>query len=316
MTATRTRTDPAGDVIRQREAALFARYGLTPTEHLIALTQPRVDVRVLEFGLADGPPVLLLHGIASVTALVAPLIGQLSAQRRVLAVDWPGHGLSGPLRLHRGQSIRAHAVAVLDGLYEALDIGRADLAGHSMGAQFSLYFALDRPDRVRRVVTLGAPGAGFAEVRPAPLMRALSVPGLGRALLSLPLPPSAYKRSNEDLLGRDALTGHPEEIADVSYFAARRQGYAPSVASFFHALITPARVRPTVPVSHAELATLTQPVLLLWGDDDLFLDPDRAQPSIAAIPHGRLIRMVGGHAPWLDSPDACGDALREFLGAA
>ncbi|MFI6093622.1 alpha/beta fold hydrolase [Streptomyces sp. NPDC051218] len=283
---------PAAIRIRDCETTVFARYGFVPKEHTVSLVQPQVDVRVLEFGAGNGKtPVLLLHGIASVTALAAPL------------------------RPEYGPSVREHAVAVLRGLCDALEIRRADLVGHSMGGQFSLYFALDAADRVRRVVTLGAPGAGFAEVRPAPVMCALSVPLLGPALLRLPLPRTAYRRSNENLLGRGALDGWPQEFTEVGHLAARRPGFAPSVASLFRGLITPARVRPGIPVGHAELATIAQPVLLLWGDDDLFLTPDRAQPSIDAIPHGTLTRMPGGHAPWLDSPEVCGDALTEFLNA-
>ncbi|MHA6758280.1 alpha/beta fold hydrolase [Streptacidiphilus sp. PAMC 29251] len=301
--------------LRAGEQALFDRYELKHTERQVVLKDPAVQVRLLEFGTdTSRPPVLLLHGIASVTALAAPLLPYLTGNRRVIAVDWPGHGLSGPLKLRRDAVVRNHATAVLTGLLDALELETVDLVGHSMGGQFSLYFTLDAPERVRRLVLLGAPGAGLAEVRPAPVMRVAAVPGLGRAMLRVPLPEAVYVKNNEALIGAGALEAYPDEIGRIGYLAARRPGFARSVASFFRAFITPWGVRAAVPVSHAELATLSRPTLLLWGDQDLFLTPATARPSLDALPEqATVIQVPGGHAPWLDALETCGNEAARFL---
>jgi pimeloyl-ACP methyl ester carboxylesterase len=316
-------TDRRGveDRLRERETTLFADYGLVPVERRIEVpVSPadgaRTDVRLLEFGAdAAGPPVLLLHGIASVNAVAAPLLCHLR-DRRVIAIDWPGHGLSGPMRLTRESSIRDHAVTVLTAVCDALEIDTADVVGHSMGAQFGIYFAVDVPARVRRLVVLGAPGAAFAGVRPTSAMRTLSVPGLGPALLRLPLPMSAYRRSLDDMLGDAVLDHHPSAMVEVGYLAGKGPAFAASVSSFFRALITPTHVRPHVPVTLDDLAGLCAPTLLVWGEQDIFLTPDAAADSITAIPDATLIRVTGGHAPWLDEPQTCGTAVAEFLSAA
>lgn len=303
--------------LRAAEGRLFSHYELKADEQNIRLDDPAVRVRLLEFGTdRTRPPVLLLHGIASLTALAAPLLPHLVANRRVVAVDWPGHGLSGPLTLRRGAPVRAHANAVLNGLLDALAIDCVDVVGHSMGGQFGLYFALDAPHRVRRVVLLGAPGAGLAEVRPVPFMRAASVPGLGRALLAAPTPRATYAKNAATLLGSGAMDSYPDEITQIGYLASRRPGFAPSVSSFFRAFITPRGVRPAVPVPHAELATLSQPALLLWGAQDAFLTPDAAAPSLAALPgSATVLEVPGGHAPWLDALEFCGTHTADFLNA-
>ena len=304
--------------IRAAEKTLAAHYGRTPNEHL-ARTATGLEVRIVEYpalstSTADAalPPILLLHGIASVTAVAMPLVGALP-NRRILAVDWPGHGLSGLSVLLKGADLRAHVVAVLDAVLGEFKIELVDLVGHSLGGQFGLYFSLARPERVRRLVLLGAPGAGFGEVRPVIAMRMLSVPVLGTAILGLSTSSAAYVRNSEGLLGKGALDGYPDEIVEIGYLASQRSDFAPSVASMFRSLITPFAVRQEVPVSHAELTTLRVPVLMIWGDADVFLAPDNGRASFDAIPDAELLEVTGGHAPWLNDLDRVGLAVSAFL---
>lgn len=207
--------------IRASERELYAHCGLQPHERSVELARTGVTVRVTEFGPAAGAaeiPVLLLHGIASNSAAAAPLLEHI-AGRRVIAVDWPGHGLSGPAILARSDSLREHAVGVLRELCAALEISQADVVGHSLGGQFGLYLAADSPHIVRRLVLIGAPGAGFAGVRPVPAMRLLSVPVLGQAMLAVPMSRSAYRRSNETMVGKGVLDGYPPAFTEVGYLA-------------------------------------------------------------------------------------------------
>lgn len=303
--------------IRARERELYEHYDLNPREHSVPLAGAGVTVRVTEFGPAEaGVPVLLLHGIMSVSAAAAPLLARLRG-RRVIAVDWPGHGLSGPATLARGTSIREHATGILRELCAALDVGTADVAGHSMGAQFGLYLALDAPHLVRKLILIGAPGAGFAEVRPVTAMRLMAVPGAGRVLLRVPMSHSAYRRSNARTLGQGVLDRYPAALTEVGHLASRRPGFAPSLSGFFGCQITPARIRDGVAVTHAELARLQVPTMLIWGTRDVFLTPESGAASIAAIPDHTLVTLAGaGHLPWLDDPQACAQAITEFLTTA
>jgi len=304
--------------MRAAEKMLAAHYGRTLVEHTV--TGPGgVAVRVVEYPAVAGgaveaalPPVLLLHGIASVTAVALPLVAALP-KRRILAVDWPGHGLSGRSVLPKGADLRAVVVGVLETVVEALHLERVDLVGHSLGGQFALYFALRRRARVRRLVLLGAPGAGFAEVRPVAAMRVLAVPGLGTAILGLSTSLPAYKKQSERLIGAGALDGFPEEITEIGYLASQRPDFAPSVASLFRTLMTTAGIRPMIALSHDELATIGVPVLMVWGDADAFLSPEEGRASFDAIPGAELLELPGGHAPWLNDLDRVGLAVSEFL---
>jgi pimeloyl-ACP methyl ester carboxylesterase len=304
--------------VRAAELALAARYGRTIIEHTVRSAGGSA-IRVVEYpaiGPSDDagalPPILLLHGIGSVTAPAVPLLSALP-DRRVLAVDWPGHGLSGLGVLRAGEGLRGHALAVLDEVLAFFRLERVDAIGHSLGGQFALYLALARPDRLRRLVLLGAPGGAFSQASPTLGMRLVSLPGLGTAVLGLSTSGRAHDRAVDRLFGAGALAGYPAEINEIGYLASQRPDFAPSVASLFRAMMTPFAARAHIALTEAELADLTVPVLIVWGTDDVILTPAHGRPSAEAIPHVTILEVDGGHAPWLNDPERVGTAVSMFL---
>jgi pimeloyl-ACP methyl ester carboxylesterase len=304
--------------VRAAETALAAQYGRTLIEHRVAIAGGST-VRVVEYPAIDArdaaaapPPIVLLHGIASVTALAVPLLGAL-ADRRVLAVDWPGHGLSDADVIAPGTEVRAHAVGLLDAVLAFFDVRLVDMIGHSLGGQVALYFALAHPERLRRLVLLGAPGGAFSQARPTFGMRVASIPGIGTAVLGLSTSQRAHERAVGRLIGADALTGYPAEITEIGYLASQRSQFAPSVASLFRATMTPLGARAGVALTAQELAHLEVPTLIIWGVDDAVLTPTKGRASAGAMPHATILEVEGGHAPWLNGLTRVGDAVSAFL---
>jgi pimeloyl-ACP methyl ester carboxylesterase len=212
--------------------------------------------------------------------------------------------------------MRTHAVTTVDSLLDRLEIPNADLVGHSMGAQFSLYAAHDLGSRVGRIVLLGAPGAAFAGVKPVPFMKIVALPGLGRALLLAPIPDRAY-RTNQDLVfGVGAFDGTPPQMAEAIRLLAGRRANAASIASFFRSLLRGGRVRDGVNLAPADLARIHQRALFAWGDQDVFMTPAQAASSLVAITDVRLLHLpTAGHAPWLQAPAVVGSAIAAHLAA-
>jgi 4,5:9,10-diseco-3-hydroxy-5,9,17-trioxoandrosta-1(10),2-diene-4-oate hydrolase len=60
-------------------------------------------------------------------------------------------------------------------------------------------------------------------------------------------------------------------------------------------------------------AALACPVLVAWARSDRVLQLWRSRPAIRRIPNARLVRFPGGHAPFLECPEAFNDALAAFL---
>jgi pimeloyl-ACP methyl ester carboxylesterase len=122
------------------------------------LTANNLAFHLLDWG-GSGPPLVLLHGLASqahIWDLVAP---HLAETVRVLAIDQRGHGRSD--KPAEGYDF-ATITADLDAILGVLGIGQVMLVGHSWGGNVALQYAVDHPDRVSSLVLLDG---GFLQLR-------------------------------------------------------------------------------------------------------------------------------------------------------
>lgn len=121
-----------------------------------------LDLFYTDDGPAAGLPVLLVHGWACDSHDWSFQIPALAETHRVIAVDLRGHGSS----TYRGEEITLRAfVADLLGLLEQLDVERAVIVGHSMGAVIASIVAARHPERTAALVVIDPPyafGAGDA----------------------------------------------------------------------------------------------------------------------------------------------------------
>ena len=140
-----------------------------------------------------GPPLLLLHGNGEDGSYFAHQIDFFSSTRTVYAIDTRGHGQS-----PRGDApftIAQFALDLLDFMDEhALD--RADLLGFSDGGNTALTFALDHPERVRRLILNGA------NLDPSGVKAHIQIPIiLGYKLASLFAEKSPQAKAHAEMLG-------------------------------------------------------------------------------------------------------------------
>lgn len=107
-----------------------------------------------EYGKADGPPVVVLHGgLCSIEFMGAQIEALAHASYRVLAIDTRGHGRStNTAAVMTYEMLTDDVAAVLD----ARGIRQADVVGWSDGGNVGLDLARRYPDRVRRLVAFGA----------------------------------------------------------------------------------------------------------------------------------------------------------------
>ncbi|MET0861162.1 MAG: alpha/beta hydrolase [Microbacterium sp.] len=97
-----------------------------------------------------GTPLVLLHGgLFDIDQQFGTLIADLSADRRVVAIDFQGHGRTNDIDRPFGAA--AFAGDVL-GVLDFLGIERADVFGFSIGGAVALELAIEHPERVRRVI--------------------------------------------------------------------------------------------------------------------------------------------------------------------
>jgi len=124
----------------------------------LALATSADGVPIAYTVLGTGAPIVLLHGFSETAASwheVGYVDRFLRAGRQVVLIDCRGHGSSGKphdAAAYGGDKTARDVVAVLD----ALGRRTIDIVGYSMGGLIALATALRFPERVRRMVVVGA----------------------------------------------------------------------------------------------------------------------------------------------------------------
>jgi len=276
-------------------AALEARWLASPAD-LVDIAGTRLHVR--DEGPRDAPAVLLLHGFGSSLHTWDTWATALRERHRVLRIDLPGHGLSGPDAT--GDYGDARSLALLVALLDARGLSRVTLVGHSIGGRIAWRFAAEHPDRIERLVLVApdgfaSPGFEYGRAPEVPTVLTAMRWVLPRAALKANLEPAFADPAMLD----DALLTRYHELM-----------LAPgNREALLH------RMRQTVledPVPR--LATIRVPVLLVWGERDAMIPVTNAGDYLRALPDATLERLPGvGHLPQEEAAQASAGALVRWL---
>jgi pimeloyl-ACP methyl ester carboxylesterase len=273
----------------------------------IELHGHRVSYRVA----GEGPPVLLIHGIAGRSEQWIDTMSILAEGHTVVAPDLLGHGRSAKPR--GDYSLGAYASGLRD-LLVALDLRKATVVGHSLGGGIALQFAYQFPERTGRLVLVSSGGLG-REVHP--LLRAATLPG---SELVLPLISNDTVRSAgttvSGLVGRLGFRAG----SDIAEFA---RGYGSladgdSRQAFLHtlrAVIDHGGQR----VNAGDRLYLAEdmPSLIVWGRRDPIIPVHHAGTAHRGMPGSRLeVFDDAGHFPQLDEPVRFARTLEDFIGSS
>lgn len=242
-----------------------------------------------------GPLLLMINGLGAHVDMWEPLARELSQTRRLVLFDAPGVGMSPPLpKPMRMSGLAGLVVQLLD----ALDIASVDVLGYSWGGALAQQLAHDHPKRVRRLVVVATlPGVGGQP----PKFR------VAAAMLS----PDRYRspeRSKElaaTIYGGDYRTDGrlPRELPGS--WNAR----PPSVLGYGQQLFAIAGWS-SVPW----LGRLTQPTLIISGDDDPLVPRLNARILARLIPRSELQLVPrAGHLWLLDYAPQSAALIERFL---
>ncbi|GAA1317012.1 alpha/beta fold hydrolase [Pseudonocardia xinjiangensis] len=300
--------------IRAVETRVSAAYGLSMTERLISLEYPPVQLRVQATGA--GLPVIYVNGISAPGMGFAPLVAQLPGHRHLL-LDLPGHGLAPPYRW-QGRSLRELAVQVLTRTVDELGLERAAVVGSSLGGLFTLWTAIDAPARLSRAVIVGAPATALPGTRVTASMAAMASPVRGRvAQLSMRLPSPRFvaRAALADAIGTVAAQCMSDDLVDLHRLPLRLRGQAASYRALLRRLLNGPTPCPENVLTDEELASITTPLLFVWGEQEKFCSPELGRPSVAKVPRARLAVVPGGHNPWFDDVARTATPICAFLTA-
>ncbi len=258
-------------------------------------------VRVHYRDEGQGPPVVLLHGTGASLHTWEAWTQVLAKSHRVLRMDLPGFGLTGPSPT-ADYSVKAY-VAFLDSFRQALGLGRFALAGNSLGGQVAWNYAVAHPEVVTDLILVD-PG-GFPIAQPALVFRLARIPVLSRLLAALD-PGPLVRKSLQDAYGDPTLvTGEQlQRYRALALRAGNRQAFV-------------ARAQHPEPDRTGELPHISARTLVLWGDQDRLIPVSDALRFSRAIPGAKLLVYPGvGHVPMEEIGEASARDVVAFLDAA
>lgn len=270
---------------------------------------PSISGRAHVLVAGDGPPVVMVPGFGDPAAMWAPLMAELEGFT-LYAVDRPSFGLTSSAR-HETSTLRTLAVRFLHEVLDALKLQRPAFVASSIGSLWSIWLALDRPDRVGAMAHVGCPAFILGTSAPLP-MRLHAVRGLGRLLMKASPPSPAQVDRFAAMIGED-LSGLPE-LRDLLVAAQKVPGVRPAILDLLHATLRLGGPRPEVVLTARQLSQITQPVQLIWGGRDVFGPPSVGERAAAIIPDARLhVLPRASHVPWIAHPERVAELVTAFL---
>lgn len=254
---------------------------------------------VAYFDAGEGESVVFVHGLVSDFTHFEHLLKPLAGRFRLAGLDLPGCGLSYKPRARN--TIAGYADTLLEWMDER-GMRKATLVGHSAGGQVVAQAALRAPERVERLVLIGA--AGMRRYPPLTpwLAETLLQPWiLSRTLdrLAMPMLDQVFVARNEytEKFIRDSLNRpiHPtiDEMAKVFHDLARDL-IAPTILENAH--------------------QFAMPVLIVWGEKDRLIPQESAAEVAAKLPRVIMKVIPGcGHLPMIECPDEVVRTLEAFF---
>ncbi|MBJ7330531.1 MAG: alpha/beta fold hydrolase [Solirubrobacteraceae bacterium] len=241
----------------------------------------------------SGPPVVLLPSGAHTMRDFDPIAPALAGYRTI-AIDWPGHGASGP-PADGAASPTGFADAAEDVVAELAPEG-AVVLGNSVGGFSAARMAIRRPELVRALVLVDT--GGF-------LPRSLQV----RAFCAVMGRPALLRRIYPQFATRYMRAQRAEDrhILEATLADMRDPTLVQTVASLWRGFAGPEHDL------RADIGRITAPTLVVWGTKDPVIPVKVGREIAAQLPDARMLEFPTGHVPFASAPEAFGTALRGFL---
>ena len=278
---------------------LTARWAPPPSQ-FVPLQGMQVHLRD-EGPRTDPQPIVLLHGTSASLHTWDGWADALKGERRVIRMDLPGFGLTGPMP--DGDYRLTRYVSFVIALLDQLGVQQAVLAGNSFGGNLAWKVAVDHPQRVSKLVLVDAAGYPFDPASMPIGFKIAQIPAL-RPMMEHTLPRSMIESSVRNVYGDPAKV--TPELVDRYLELTLRAGNRGALVERF-------RQSPSGEFT-AQIPQVRQPTLILWGGQDRLIPPDNATQFQRDIVGSRLVMFDAlGHVPHEEDPAQTVAAVQAFL---
>jgi len=251
-----------------------------------------ITLPYVEQGDPDGTPVVFLHGFTDSWHSYELILPYLPPSIRAIALTQRGHGdATRPESGYTPADMAGDAAQVI----EELGLGSAVVVGHSMGATVTQRFAIDYPGLARGIVLLGSvnnldqnPGVGDL-AREIDALFEEDVPAFARAFqestLAMPIP-AWYL---------DLVVSESCKLP------------VPTWRTVIRDLVTGA-------VKATDLAAISAPALVIWGDQDAFVQRAEQELLVGSLPTATFMEYEeSGHAFHWEDPARTAADIVDFV---
>jgi pimeloyl-ACP methyl ester carboxylesterase len=268
-----------------------------------AVAQRTIDAAGIETSYLEagsGEPVIMLHGSGPGVSGLANWqhnMPALSQRFRVLAPDIVGFGAT-----ERPDDIVYSLRTWTDHVWAFLDahgISSTAIVGNSLGGRIALQMATDRPDRITKMVLMGAPGVGMT-------------PTDGLAALR------GYEPSHDAM--RDLLRNYfavdpaliTDELVEIRYEASIADGAYEAYRTMF---FDPRHAGSELGITEDEVRAITTPTLLVHGREDRVVPVQVSATMLGLLPKADLhVFSACGHWTQIERADEFSALVTDYLG--
>lgn len=234
----------------------------------------------------QGPVLILIHGLGGSSETWRSSLVFLAPAYRVIAIDLPGFGKSDKPKADYSVQYQA---GVVKEFMEFLGPGKVSLAGNSLGGWIAALVALERPDKVSRLILIDS--AGLREDPASSVNLNPSTKEEERNLLLAVF-------SNKSLVSEKLVTDQWEYRKEIRPVVQAAQ------VSF--------KTKP--PLLDDRLKDIKLPTLIIWGKHDMIIPVEVAERFARGIKDSKLIVIENaGHLPQIEQPDAFARAVKGFV---
>jgi 4,5:9,10-diseco-3-hydroxy-5,9,17-trioxoandrosta-1(10),2-diene-4-oate hydrolase len=257
-----------------------------------------------------GPPVLLIHGLGEFLEVWSRNIAPLSEYFSVYAVDLPGHGLSGKAL---GSYTLDFTSEFIIHFMQALEIERASLVGHSLGAVVCLNLAINSREKINRLVLVDA--GGLSKKMPLSY-RLTALPVLGHLLLG----PRLFVSKATIRMGlKKRYFYNPnivdEDLINATYKYLKIPKRNDAIVNIVRSSIKPGQMYPGASIFD-KLRLVKVPTLVIHGAQDRVVPVRYAQLACKLIANAKCeVIDECGHCPQIEKAAQFNEEVIAFLSA-
>ncbi len=256
-----------------------------------------LTMRYRDEGPKEARTLVMIHGFTSSLESWDQLAAELSSDYRVIRMDLPGHGLTGPDE--QGRYSNEQTVQFVSSFIDQLGLEDPILVGNSLGGLTAWRYASSQSDSVASLILIAPGGFSINGVTEQPA----KVPAMVKFYLTK-APEAGVKQA------LSALYGNPEAIPVERFTSFRNLMKRPGNGEAF----VQRAATFTLPDPEPELKRLDVPTLLLWGDSDIMVPSEHGEKFSAALPDAKLIVYDGvGHIPQEEIPGRVAADIHRFL---